>query len=418
MNKLDSIVNEINKKYKQKIIQVGTERAYVEKIPFSSPRANYMTYGGVPVGKSTEFFGPEGGGKTTSALDVVGQAQKAASAKWEKQVSESESELEILETKNNKSDKDRIKKLKAYVEQLHLDGPRKAVYIDAENTLDEEWAQKNGVDTDALYLIKPEDQTAEQVLQIALDLIDTGSVEILVIDSIPMLVSQQVFDQTLEKKSYGGIAGALTDFSRRVSHKISTNHTALVTINQSRDDLGNEYNIYHTPGGRAWKHLHALRIYCRKGTFLDEKNQEIPASKAQTPNGNKGDLRIVKTKVCKPDRITGFHTINYSKGIDVMNDTIEMAVQYGFITQSGAWFYIMDGPGGEVMTLGDNSTLRFQGRPALLKYLEDDSELFQELYEAINEKASRMTDVGEVDYDEDADEEEAKETNEELWKTT
>jgi recombination protein RecA len=94
LNLLDKVVAELNKKYKSNIIQIGTERAYVEKIPFSSPRANYMTYGGIPKGKSTEFFGPEGGGKTTGALDVVGQAQKAAKAAWLQEHGEVTAELE------------------------------------------------------------------------------------------------------------------------------------------------------------------------------------------------------------------------------------------------------------------------------------------------------------------------------------
>jgi recombination protein RecA len=375
-----------------------------------------MTYGGIPKGKSTEFFGPEGGGKTTGALDVVGQAQKAAKAAWLQEHGEVTAELEKLIEKGNKSDKDRIKKLTERKAKLEEDGPRKAVYFDTENTLDEEWAQKNGVDTDALYLVRPDDQTAEQVLQMVLDMIDTGLVEILVIDSIPMLVSQQLFDETLEKKSYGGIAGALTEFSSRVSPKIAKHHTALLSINQSREDFNNEYNLYNTPGGRAWKHLHALRIYCRKGMFLDDKNQEIAQSKAQTPFGNKGDLKIIKTKVCKPDRLTGFHTINYAKGIDVLNDTIEMAQQYGFITLSGSWFYIMEPGGtGEVMTLGDGTSLKFQGRPKLLAYLEEDSDLFDELYEAVNQKIMG-TDQGEFEEYEGEDPEEKEEDPQ--WQTT
>ena len=416
MSKLETVIAEINKKYKKPIIQLGTDRAYVEKIPFSSPRANYMTYGGVPKGKSTELFGPEGGGKTTTALDVVGQAQKAAKLAWEQEVEKLDEELTRLEEKNNKSDKDRIKKLTAQLEKLEEDGPRKAVYVDAENTLDEDWARKNGVDTDALFLVKPDDQTAEQVLQMVLDLLDSGQVEILVIDSIPMLISQQVYDETLEKKSYGGIAGALTDFSRRVSPRISNTHTALVSINQSREDFGNEYNQHHTPGGRAWKHLHALRIFCRKGMFLDEKNQEIAASKAQTPSGNKGDLKIIKTKVCKPDRLTGFHTINYAKGIDVVNDTVEMAQEYGFIVLTGSWFKIMDPETGEIMML-DGKELKFQGRPALIKYMETtNKELFNDIYEAVN---ARVCDYGNredvIEY-EDADPEPEEENP--LWATT
>lgn len=386
MNELEKVIADINKKYRQEIITFGTSRTYVEKIPFSSPRANYMTYGGIPKGKATEFFGPEGGGKTTAALDVVGQAQKFARKQWEEQLEEITQELTTLQEKNNKSDKDKIKKLIELKEKLEEDGPRKAVYVDAENTLDEDWARLNGVDTESLILIRPQDQTAEQILQMMLDIIDTGLVEIIVLDSVPMLVSQQLYDQTLEKKSYAGIAGALTEFSRRVSPKISKHHTALVIINQVREDLENPYNMYNTPGGRALKHLYALRIYCRKGAFLDDKNQEIPNSKADNPSGNKAELKIIKTKVCKPDRLIGFHTINYSKGIDVMNDTVEMALLYGFIALTGSWYKFIDPSTGEIMTLGDGTELKFQGRPALLKYLEEDEELFEELYEAVNAK--------------------------------
>lgn len=386
MNALEKVAAEINRKYKQEIVQVGTKRVYVEKIPFSSPRANYMTYGGIPKGKSTELFGPEGGGKTTAALDLVGNAQRQAKKEWSDELEKVTTELEALKEKNNKSDKDKIKKLETRKLELEEQGPRRAVYVDTENTLDEEWAQLNGVDTDEMLLVRPEDQSAEQVLQMMLDLIDSGMVEIIVLDSVPMLVSQQLYDQTLEKKSFGGIAGALTEFSRRVSPKISQHRTALVAINQVRDDLENPYNIYNTPGGRAFKHLHALRIYCRKGSYLDERNQEIPNSKADNPSGNKADLRIVKTKVCKPDRLIGFHTINYEKGIDVLNDTIELAIHYGFIVASGSWFRIIDPETGEIITLGDGTELKFQGRPALLQYLEDDTDLFDELYEAVHTK--------------------------------
>lgn len=385
MNALDQIVNSINKDYKSSIIQVGAAQAYVEKIQFSSPRVNFMTYGGIPVGKATEFFGPEGGGKTTAAMDVVGQAQKKAKREWDAEYAEVSAELETLLEKNNKSDKDRIKKLTAHQAQLEEDGPRKAVYVDAENTLDTDWAEKNGVDVDALYLVRPDDQTAEQVLQLIIDLIKSNQVCILVLDSVPMLVSQQLYDETLEKKSYGGIAAPLTEFSKRVSPLLSKAHTALVLINQVREDFDNPYNQYQTPGGKALKHLFALRIFCRKGTYLDHNNAEVPNSKAVNPHGNKAELKIVKTKVCKPDRLTGFHTINYAKGIDVLNDTIELAIEFNFIAKAGAWFTFLEPDGsGEIMDNGEGSPLKFQGRASVVNYLEDDVELFEELYEAVN----------------------------------
>jgi recombination protein RecA len=386
MNALETVIAEINKKYKGEVITVGTSRIKYDKIPFSSPRANYITYGGIPKGKATELFGPEGGGKTTAALDLVGQAQKLALRNWQSEYDSVNEELIKLVEKNNKSDKDKIKKLEERKAKLEEDGPRRAVYVDCENTLDEDWARLNGVDTDSLILIRPQDHTAEQVLQMILDIIDSGLVEILVLDSIPMLVSQQLFEETLEKKSYGGIAGAMAEFCRRVSPRLSKYNTALIMINQVRDNIENPYDIYNTPGGRALKHLYSLRIYCRKGSFLDEKNQEIPNSRAENPSGNRADLKIVKTKVCKPDRLVGYHTINYTKGIDVLNDTVDMAIHFGFIQQSGAWFRFIDISTGEIMTFGDGEELKFQGKPKLLEYLQEDQDLFQELYEAVNEK--------------------------------
>lgn len=385
MNPLDAIINDINKNYKENIIQVGTDRIYVEKIPFSSPKANYISYGGIPIGKATEFFGPEGGGKTTASLDVTGQAQKKAKVDWVTAINTIKDELGPLEEKNNKSDKDKIKKLKEKLEDLEEKGPRRAVYVDAENTLDEEWAQKNGVDTDELYLVRPQNQTAEQVLQMMLDIIGSGQVEIIVLDSIPMLISQQLFDQTLEKKSYAGVAGAMTEFTRKASPLISKHHTALVMINQVRDDIDNPYNQYNTPGGRALRHFYALRFFCRKGTYLDEKNQELANNAALTPAGNKADLKIIKTKVCKPDRLVGQYTINYTKGIDVLSDTIDMAIKYDIIVQAGAWYRLVNPETGEILESNDGE-LKFQGRPKLLEYLTEDEEMFDEIYEAVNVK--------------------------------
>src|SRR5699024_10142528 len=105
----------------------------------------------------------------------------------------------------------------------------------------------NGLDTESLILARPQEQTAEEVLQMMLDLIDSGEVELMILDSLPMLVSQNLYDEELEKKSYGGIAGAVTEFSRKVSSKIFKEKTVVIIINQSRDNLANPYDIYHTP---------------------------------------------------------------------------------------------------------------------------------------------------------------------------
>jgi len=375
---------DINKKFKTDIIRKGTDTIYVEKIPFNSPRANYMTYGGVPKGKATEFFGPEGGGKTTSALQIVAQAQKSCLAAWTTQVAQLHSRSEELAEKDTKSAKDEVKKILSDIAVLTENGPRKCVYVDAENTLDEDWAELNGVDTNDLYLVRPENQTAEEVFQMILDLLNTGLIEVLVLDSIPVLVGQNIYDEDVSKKSYGGISGPLTQFTTKCKEPLTKFHTAFIGINQVRDDFNNPFNQFHSPGGRAWKHFCALRMFFRKGAFIDADNVELKNSAAE-PSGNLVDVTVVKTKVCKPDRRIGQYTLKYDSGADVLGDTVFMAIKFDFIVQSGSWFNIMDPSTGDILSDGEND-LKFQGKPKLLEYLRQDDEIFGEILEAVNEK--------------------------------
>jgi recombination protein RecA len=386
-NALDAVIAKLNQQYKKEVVKKGTSQIYVDKIPFSSPRANYMTYGGVPIGKGTEFLGTEGGGKTTSALDITAQAQKKAKREYNKELGELRDEIDALEEKGNKSDAKRLDKLKKEYGTLNERGPRRCVYLDLENTLDEEWAEKIGVDLDELYLMKPDDETAEQVLQMVLDLIDSGMVLLLVIDSLPMLVSQKVFEEDLSKKQYGGIAGVVTDFCGKVSPMLSRNHTALVIINQIREDLNNPHNQFHTSGGRALRHFYSLRMFFRKGSFINEANEEVPLRTAD-PSGNMVDITIVKTKVCKPDRRVGQYTIRYDLAIDVVQDTVFMALNYKLIHKSGAWYSLVN-EDGEIIEDAEGE-LKFQGMPKLLAYLRDDDDMFDEIYDAVHAKMAEV----------------------------
>lgn len=386
MTQLDKVISDINKKYKTELVQKGVGMIYVDKIPFSSPRLNYMTYGGVPIGKSTELFGPENGGKTTTALDVVANAQRKAYSEWKSRTEELSAQLEVLKEKDNKTDAKKIKALEEELEALHENGPRKVIYVDSENTLDTDWAELQGVDTDELYLVRPQDHTAEQVFQMILDLVESGQIICIVLDSIPALVSQKLYDKTLESKAYAGISDAATEFSRKISPLISKHKTAYVQINQIRDNLSNPFDIYHVPGGRALRHLHALRMYVSKGKFIDEAGEELANKNATEPAGNIVDIAIVKTKVCKPDRRIGYYTLRYDTGIDVLSDTVETAIKYNFIVQSGSWFNMMNPETGELLQNSSNEDLKFQGKTKLLAYLRDDVETFEELYEAVNAK--------------------------------
>lgn len=382
MRNIDLKMAEINKKFKAQIINQGTDIIEVAKIPFSSPTANWMTYGGIPVGKITEFFGGEGGGKTTSALDICANAQKKFNEVFEQHREKVLDEIEQLKEKDTKESKKKADKLMSDLMEYVERGPRVVVYIDAEQTLDVQWAQLLGVDTEAMILVRPQEQTAEQVLQIAIDLIATGDVGLCVLDSIPMLVSQNIFNEDMDKKSYGGISQALTVFCSKVTPHLTQQQCAFIGINQIREDLASMYNTVSTPGGKMWKHACSLRLRFRKDTLLDMNNGEL-TSRAENPAGNRVGIEIAKTKVCKPDRRIGYYTLNYTEGIDELADIITVALQYRILKQGGSWYYYLDEEG-NVEVDAENNEIKFQGKVKLLDELRNDEEFKEDVISRLN----------------------------------
>ena len=143
------------------------------------------------------------------------------------------------------------------------------------------------------------------------------------------------------------------------------------------------YNTISTPGGKAWKHACSLRLRFKKDTLLDMNNNEL-SSRAENPAGNKVAIEITKTKVCKPDRRLGYYTLNYTNGVDYVNDTITLAIQYGFIKRSGGWFSICD-ENKEVIIV-DDKELKLQGMGRLNQYLKDNKDVFDKLYQLVNKE--------------------------------
>ena len=378
MNNIELKMAELNKKFKANIINMGTDIIEVDKIPFSSPTANYMTYGGVPVGKVTEFFGGEGGGKTTSALDICANAQVKFAEVFDKQVVELEEQIEELNIKGTKDAAKKALRLQTQLDEVIEKGEKLVVYVDTEQTLDTQWAKLLGVNTEKMILVRPQEQTAEQVLQIIIELIATGNVGLCVLDSIPCLVPQQIFEESLEKKAYGGISQPLSVFCSKVLPHLVQNQCAFIGINQIREDLSSMYNTISTPGGKAWKHACSLRLRFKKDTLLDMNNNEL-SSRAENPAGNKVAIEVVKTKVCKPDRRLGYYTLNYTDGVDVVNDTITLAIQYGYIKRNGGWFSICDE--NKEVIIQDDKELKLQGIGRLNQYLKQDA---QQLFRLIN----------------------------------
>lgn len=336
MSSLDDLIKEFNKKAKAEIVTVGLNTYEYEKVPFTSPRLNYCTFGGLALGRIVEFFGEEHGGKTTTALDVVANFQN-----------------------------------------MYPD--KKVLYVDAENTLDVEWAKKIGVDVDNLILMQPQEQAAEEIFDFIYKAVITGEIGMWVLDSIGVLMSQQAWDKDLTEKTYAGISKALTDFSMKIVQACKKTNCLGLGINQVRDDLNSTWGGYKTPGGREWKHVCSVRIEFRRGKFIDEKGHELTRG-AENPAGNIVQFSLIKVKTCPPTRRTGFYTIKYDIGIDYLSDLIEVAMKYGIVDQKGAWFTLLDPESGEV--LKD----KLQGQAAVFTYLEDPEnlEVLQQIEELVN----------------------------------
>lgn len=365
MSKLDALVQQINKDWKEDIAARGIHRIVTKKIPFSSPRLNYMLYGGLPRGRIIEFAGEENGGKTTTALDVCKQAQKLFQSEWEEELS-------------NTTDAKR----KSYLEGR---GPQKVLYADCENTLDEDWALKLGVDVDNMYIIKPQTQSAEDIFQMILDAIDTDEVGLVVIDSLGVMLSKQAYEKDMTEKTYGGIAMALTLFSKKATLSLKKYNCTLIGINQMRDDMNSMYGGKTTTGGKGWKHNCSVRLMFSKGDFIDEAGNRLNRS-CDEPKGNKVLVSIAKTKVDKPDRKTGYYTLMYDEGIDEVADLIEVAMKYGIINKAGAWFNFVDTETGEIVTDENGKEIKLQGLASLTEFIKTDEVMLSELTDQVNSK--------------------------------
>ena len=347
MSKLDSLIKQINKDYKEEIAFNGNDAALMkyELVPFSSPRINYMMYGGLPMGRMIEFAGAERSGKTTTALDMAKNCQ----IKFRKEFEESKEPDKVL---------------------------RKVCFVDAENTFDVEWAAKLGVSVEDLILIKPQEQYAEQIFDIMKSVVETGEVGLIVLDSVAQLVSKQASEGDMEQKTYGGIAMSLTKFCNIVVPLLGKYNCMCIMINQVREDLSNPYNQFVTPGGRGFKHNCSVRLMFQQGDFLDVNYKKLNRG-CENPAGNLVNVRIEKSKVCRSDRRLGFYTLNYLEGIDYINDMIDVLLQMGYIIQNGSYFTLCDIETGEVLVDNDGKEMKVQGKTNLYKMFKDNPEFYE-----------------------------------------
>lgn len=332
-------LNNIAKQYGSDVVETGVEKNDYDRIPFSSPRLNYMSFGGLPLGHLHEFSGPEGSGKTTTAFDVIKNAQKKFAEEYKIAKKENPDAVE-----------------------------RKVVFCDVEGTFDYAWANKFGVDTTKIIRLKMAGWPASEVLNALLELMKQQEVGLGVLDSIAAMPADQLAEKSVGDKIYGGIALPLQNFTNQVKRYLVENNSMIIAINQVRDNLSSMFGGTTTPGGRGFRHACSTRLEFRKGKFIDENNKELTSS-AENPAGNLINVVVLKSKVFPSTRRVGYYTIKYVTGPDLMNDYIEVGLQVGVINQRGAFYDVIDPTTGEIL-----SKEKIQGKNNLRAVLENHPE--------------------------------------------
>lgn len=267
--------------------------------------------GGVPRGRIIEIYGPESSGKTTLALHIVAEAQKAGGV---------------------------------------------AAYIDAEHAMDADYAGKLGVDIDQLLISQPD--SGEQALEIAEALVRSNGVDVIVIDSVAALVPRAELDGEMGDSLPGLQARLMSQALRKLTAIVSQSNTCFIFINQIREKIGVMFgNPETTSGGRALKFYASMRLDIRRIGAIKDADRVV---------GNRTRVKVAKNKVAPPFRECEFD-IMYGEGISREGDVLDLAVAQGVIDKSGAWFSYK----GDRLGQGrENSKLSLKENPDLLKRIE------------------------------------------------
>ena len=301
------------------IMRLGDEGAVmpVQVISTGSVALDYaLGVGGFPRGRVTEIYGPESSGKTTLALHAIAEAQKSGGI---------------------------------------------AAIVDAEHAFDQAYAKKLGVDINSLLISQPE--SGEQALSIVETLVRSGAVDIIVVDSVAALVPQAELEGEMGDSVMGLQARLMSQALRKLTGAISKSSSVVVFINQLRDKIGVVYgNPETTTGGKALKFYSSVRIEIRKTAQIKDGSEII---------GNRTRVKVVKNKVAPPFKTIEFDIL-YGEGISVLGELIDLAVEFGIVKKSGAWFSY------------DSEKLG-QGREAVKKMLREDPVLAETIRQQVRE---------------------------------
>ena len=317
---LSQVILQIEKQFgKGSIIKMDDEvRKDIEIIPTGCLTLDYaLGVGGLPRGRIIEIYGPESSGKTTVALHVVAEAQKMGGV---------------------------------------------AAFIDAEHALDPSYASKLGVDINNLYVSQPD--TGEQALEITEQLVRSGGVDIVVVDSVAALTPKAEIDGEMGDSFIGLQARLMSQALRKLTAGISKSNTLVIFINQLREKVGVMFGSPETtPGGKALKFYSSVRLDVRKIETI-KSGQDMVGSRTR--------VKVVKNKVAPPFKQAEFD-IMYGEGISLFGCLLDMALEFNIIEKSGSWFSY-------------NGNKIGQGRDNVIAYLKNTPELADEVEKLIREK--------------------------------
>ena len=316
---LETTIASLTKRYGEgTVMKMGdATELHIDSIPTGALSLDLaLGIGGVPRGRVIEIYGPESSGKTTLCQHIIAEAQKRGGI---------------------------------------------CAFIDVEHALDPKYAERCGVNVDALYVSQPD--TGEQALEIAEALVRSGAIDVLVVDSVAALVPRAEIDGEMGDTFVGLQARMMSQAMRKLAGVVSKTSAIAVFINQLREKVGVMYgNPETTPGGRALKFYASVRLDVRRGEQLKSGSEVI---------GNRTKIKVVKNKVAPPFRVAEFDLL-YGLGISRESSLLDMAVERDIIQKSGAWFSYKD--------------LRIaQGRENARKYLVDNPDIANEIEAAIRE---------------------------------
>ncbi|MEE3928416.1 recombinase RecA [Mycoplasmopsis ciconiae] len=313
-------LKEIEKKFgKEAIMLLGDEYDQdIEVYPSGSLKIDkILGVRGYPKGRIIEIFGPESSGKTTICLHAVAEVQKN-------------------------------------------DGI--CAYIDAEHSIDKNYAKSIGVDTNNLIISQPD--SGEQALEIVDYLAKTGNINLIIVDSVAALVPEAELNGSMSDQQIGSQARLMSKGLRKLAGTLNKNKVTVIFVNQIREKVGVVFgNPEVTSGGRALKFYSTIRMEVRKGTQISEGKDSI---------GNEIRIKVVKNKVAPPYQYAESEIL-FSKGLDKLGELIDLAVEEEIMEKKGAWYAYK----------GKNIA---QGKKALKTLLNEDAQLYKEIEQSYKER--------------------------------